>query len=554
MSKNTLMGYSLPVTSRAGWFRAGGDGYSPPVESREDTRHDEPAGEHRSFWIATTPRTSYPPLDRDLEADVAIVGGGIVGITVGTLLAKAGRRVALLEAGRVVDGVTGHTTAKVTSLHTLIYAELEQRLGRDAARLYGEANETALDMIRRLCRDHEIDCELSETSAYTFATADDDVEQLEREVEAALSAGLPASFVEEPPIPFETSGAVRFSGQAQFHPRRYLLPLVAQLEASGGLVFERSRVVDVDGGTPCRVRTDDGHVVTAESVILATQAPILDAKLLVARARAARGYALAVEAGDQLPDGMFISASTPSHSVRTARFEGRDVLVVSGEGHPVGEPGAHGARAHWEELERWAREKLGAGSVLYRWSTQDLYALDRRPFIGAIDRHSRIFAATAFGGWGMTTGTVAGMLLQDLVLELENPWAELYDPGRLEPRTLPALVAKGAHDAKRLIGDRLGQDEPAEAVVELEPEEGQIVRIEGERLAVSRSPEGTLRAVSAVCTHLGCVVSWNDAERSWDCPCHGSRFAATGEVLQGPATTPLADRSELLAAVPVHGR
>jgi glycine/D-amino acid oxidase-like deaminating enzyme/nitrite reductase/ring-hydroxylating ferredoxin subunit len=505
-----------------------------------------------SFWIATTPPTSYAPLDRDLDVDVAVVGGGIVGITTALLLAQAGRTVALLEADRVVGGVTGHTTAKVTSLHTLIYAELARRHGEDAARLYGEANEAGLDMIRRLCREHEIDCELRETSAYTFATSDEDVERLEQEVEAALAAGLPASFADEPPVPFATSGAVRFSGQAQFHPRKYLLPLVSELEQAGGQAFEHSRVVDVERGTPCRVRTDADHVVTAESVVIATQAPILDSKLLVARARASRGYALVLEAGETLPDGMFISASTPSHSVRTATFEGRDVLVVSGEGHPVGEPGPDGARAHWEQLERWAREQLGAGDALFRWSTQDLYSLDRRPFIGAIDGRSRIFAATAFGGWGMTTGTVAGMLLRDLILELESPWADLFDPGRLEPKALPALVAKGAHDAKRLIGDRLGHDEPVDAVIELEPDEGRIVRVEGERLAVSRDAEGALHAVSAVCTHLGCVVSWNDAEASWDCPCHGSRFAATGEVLQGPATTPLADRSELLAAVQAH--
>src|SRR6188472_373571 len=270
-----------------------------------------------SLWVATSLSTSYPALDRDLEVDVAVVGGGIVGITTALLLAQDGRTVALVEADRVINGVTGHTTAKVTSLHTLIYAELAERLDQDAARLYGEANEAGLDTIRRLCREHEIECELRDTSAYTFATSDDEVERLEREVETAVSVGLPASFVDEPRLPFPTSGAVRFSGQAQLHPRKYLLPLVTQLESAGGQVFERSRVVDIERGTPSRVRTDAGHVVTAESVVVATHAPILDAKLLVARSRASRGYALALEAGDALPDGMFISASTPSHSVRT---------------------------------------------------------------------------------------------------------------------------------------------------------------------------------------------------------------------------------------------
>ncbi len=500
----------------------------------------------RSFWIATAPARSYPALENDVDVDVAVIGAGIVGVTTATLLEAAGRKVALLEAGRVVSGVTGHTTAKVTSLHTLIYDELTRTRGRDAARLYGEANEAALAMIRRLCREHAIECELSETDAYTFAALEGDVEKVEQEVEAALAVALPASHVDDVPVPFATHGAVRFAGQAQFHPRKYLLALTAQLEAAGALVFERSRVVDIEAGTPCRIHTAAGHVVSAGTVIVATHAPIVDKKLLVARAKAQRGYALAVETREPL-EGMFISASSPSHSVRSAPFENRDVLIVSGEGHPVGEPGDDGARSHWQRLERWAHDELGAGDVLFRWSTQDYSSLDRLPFIGAIDERARIFTATAFGGWGMTSGTVAGMLLRDLVVELDNPWTELYDPARLELGSLPALVTKGAHDAKRLVGDRLRGDEHADAVADIAAGQGQIVQDGGERLAVSRDGDGALRAVSAVCTHLGCIVAWNDAEQSWDCPCHGSRFASTGDVLQGPATQPLADKSNALA-------
>ena len=382
-------------------------------------------------------------------------------------------------------GVTGHTTAKVTSLHTLIYHELTRTRGRDAARLYGEANEAALATIRRLCREHAIDCELSETHAYTFAAAEADVEQLDQEVEAALAIALPASHVDDVPLPFATHGAVRFAGQAQFHPRKYLLALTTRLENAGALVFERSRVIDIEAGTPCRVHTAAGHVVTANAVIVATHAPILDKKLLIARAKAERGYALAVETREPI-DGMFISASSPSHSVRSAPFKDRNVLIVSGEGHPVGEPGADGARSNWERLERWARDELGAGEVLFRWSTQDYSSLDRLPFIGAIDERARIFTATAFGGWGMTSGTVAAMLLRDLVVELDNPWTELYDPARLELRSLPALITKGAHDAKRLVGDRLRGDDHADAVADLAAGQGQIVHADGERLAVTR--------------------------------------------------------------------
>ena len=279
-------------------------------------------------------------------------------------------------------------------------------------------------------------------------------------------------------------------------------------------------------------------------MIVATHAPILDTKLLPARASVHRGYAMALEAGQQLPEGMFISASSPSHSVRVAPLEGREVLIVSGEGHPVGEPGDQGAREHWQQLERWATDQLGAGQVLYRWSTQDIYSLDRLPFIGALDESARIFTATGFGGWGMTGGTAAAMLLLRPRRGDREPMGDLYDPGRLELKALPALVGKGAHDAKRFVADRLRRN--GDDIAQIDAGSGQIIQLDGEKLAVSRKRDGTLHAVSAVCTHLGCIVDWNDAEHSWDCPCHGSRFAPTGAVLDGPATKPLADKSDLL--------
>ena len=504
----------------------------------------EDSNSPRSFWVATAPSSPHRSLDADLSVDVAVVGAGIVGVTAAVLLRAAGREVALIEAGRVAAGVTGHTTAKVSSLHTLIYDELTRSFGEDAARLYGEANEAGLAEIQRLVGEHTIDCELEDTAAHTFAAVEDDAEAIEREVAAALAVGLPASHLSSPPVPFPTFGAVRFDRQAQFHPRKYLLALLDQFETAGGHVYEQSRIVDIEAGRPSRLTSDARHVVTATDVIVATHVPIVDTKLLAARARVHRGYAIAIEAGEQLPEGMFISASSPSHSVRVAPFKGREVLIVSGEGHPVGEPGEQGAAGSWQRLERWASDQLGAGQVLYRWSTQDLYSLDRLPFIGALDERSRIFTATGFGGWGMTGGTAAAMLLRDLVEERENPGAALFDPGRLGLKALPPLVSKGAHDAKRLIADRLGGDDAD--ITQIAPGSGQIVKLDGERLAVSRTRDGSLHAVSAVCTHLRCIVSWNDAEHSWDCPCHGSRFAPTGEVLHGPATKPLADKSDLI--------
>jgi len=496
---------------------------------------------HASIWIATSAESAYPRLREDLRVDVAVIGAGIAGVTAAVLLRGAGRRVALLEAGRVGHGVTGHTTAKVTALHTLVYDELLGRHGREIAQGYAESQQAAIATVRRLAAEHGIDCDLTETSAYTFAESDRDREAVEAEARAAESLGLPARVHDDVPLPGAVAGAVVMTGQAQFHPRRYLLPLVATLPGDGSGVFEHTRVVGVDDGRPCRVATEAGPVVTADDVLVATSLPILDRGLFFARTTPHRGYALAMEAGTEVPEGMFVSASSPTHSVRTAPHQGRRLLILAGEGHPVGEE--PDPRERWRRLEEWGRGTLGAGPVRFRWSTQDHESLDRRPLIGRMTPASRhVLAATGFGGWGMSSGTLAGMLLADMVAERESPWAQVYDPVRLDVRSLPAFVKKGAHDARTLIGGRLRRGLDPDELAFVAPGEGRIVDADGEHLAVHRDEAGDLHIVSATCTHLGCIVAWNDAEASWDCPCHGSRFGPDGTVLNGPATAPLEAR------------
>lgn len=499
---------------------------------------------HESFWIGTTDRTSYPALSNDLRADVAIIGGGIVGIMAATFLKEAGKSVAVLEAGKIVEGVTGHTTAKVTSLHTLVYQELLSKFGAEKARIYGESNQLALEIIKQLCGQRSIECGLADTSAFTYASSQEQVSKIEQEVEASQSLGLPAAFYDELPLPFPIKAAVGFSGQLQFHPRRFLLPLAESLPGAGSHVFEQTRVLDVEEGQPCRVVTSNGTVVTADDVIVATNMPVVNKGLFFARATPSRGYALAMEVQPaDVPEGMFINAESPTHSVRPAVHEGKAVLILSGENHHVGE--ATDSRAHWDRLEEWGRNELGAGPVAFRWSTQDFYSPDKVPYIGKMLPGSHhLFTATGFSAWGMTHGVVAGKLLADLITGVDNEAAELYDPNRINVKTLPKFVKKGGHDAKRLLGDRL-QDDP-EDTLQIPRGEGQVVELGGEKVAVFRDEQGSLQALSAACTHLGCIVSWNNAERSWDCPCHGSRFASSGDVLHGPAVAPLESKQELL--------
>ena len=497
---------------------------------------------HGSFWIETSEAPRFPEPAEDLEVDVAIIGGGIVGIMSAVFLKEAGKKVAIVEAARLAQGVTGHTTAKVTSLHTLVYDELIGKFGEDKARLYAESNQAAIGIITELCEMRGLDCELKESAAYTYTVKDDYVSKIEKEAEAALSLGLPAQYLEEIPLPFPVKAAVRFTDQAEFHPRKFLLPLAAEVPGEGSHVFENTRVIDVDQGDVCHLKTQTGTRISARDVIVATNIPIVDKGFFFARAEPSRGYALAMDVpDDRVPPGMFINVGAPTHSVRPAPYEGRNVLILAGEGHHVGEGGVHSE--HWDRLEDWARGELGATDVLYRWSTQDYYSLDKVPFIGRMSPGSdNLYTATGFSAWGMTNGVVAGRLLADLISGVANPWAKLYDPSRINIKSLPKFVKKGGHDAKRLVGDRLKGGLDEEQTGALAPGAGAVFDIDGEKVAVHRDDEGTLHARSATCTHLGCIVAWNDAERSWDCPCHGSRFAAGGDVLQGPARIPLEER------------
>ena len=486
--------------------------------------------ESRSLWIATGPEPpARPELDRDIEADVVVVGGGIVGITTALLLKEAGARVVLLEADRLAEGVSGHTTGKVSSQHGMIYARLAQRFGADAARTYGSANEAALAWIARRVEADAIDCDFRRRAAYAYGER----ERAEREAAAAIDAGLPATLVEETPLPYAVEAAVRFDDQAEFHAHKYLHALAARLEGDGCEVFERSRAAEVDAYEQPTVKTPGGRVV-AGHVVLATHLPFPDRTLAFARAHPHRSYALACRIAGPPPEGMFISAGSPTRSIRGVPLDGEELLLVGGEGHRTGTGGDTERR--YAALEAFAREHWDVDSVAYRWSSQDTTTIDTLPYAGRATPFSdRVLMATGFAKWGLTGGTAAAMILADAILGNDNPWAALFDPNRLRPRASVArFVEENAKAGVRFAADRITK-RGTRPIDDLAPGEGDIVSLDGEKVAGHRRDDGRLVAVSSTCTHLGCQVNWNRAERSWDCPCHGSRFAPDGEVLHGPA-------------------
>jgi len=496
-------------------------------------------GTAASLWLHESPVTTYPQLDGDLSVDVAIVGGGIVGLTAATLLKRAGATVAVIEAGRVARGVSGHTTAKVTSLHGLRYSGLASSWSEEAARAYAESNQVGVEGIAQLVEEEAIDCDFERVPAYVYAETSERVRAVEREADAARVAGLDATLVREVDLPFPVQTAVRLGDQAQFDPYRYLTALARGIPGEGSHLLERTRALDVDEGEPCRVRTAQGSIVAGD-VILATLIPFLDRGGYFARSRPERSYLIAYEADRPTAlGGMYLSAEEPTRSLRTATRGGRRLTLVGGEGHTTGQE-AHAAE-HVLRLERFAQEHFGPGTVVNHWSSQDFTSKIGVPFVGRLTPlSSRVHVATAFGKWGMSAGTAAALILSDAIMRRPNLWAWLYDPNRLRPASgLASLLGHNLGVARRFASGRLA---PPAAGPEsgLEPGEGRVVRSGTRLVGVSRGSDGEVRRVSAVCTHLGCVVAWNDAEESWDCPCHGSRFDAAGNVLQGPAVEGLA--------------
>lgn len=389
--------------------------------------------EHRrSIWLDGLEKR-YPPLKGEHRAQVVVVGGGITGLTTALLLREAGFTVALLEAKQIVTGVTGYTTAKLTVAHDLIYSRLRRELGEKMTQLYANANLTALNWVKETVRTHRIDCDLETAPALVYATTDAERELLLIEQAAAAAAGLEAAYVPDTQTDFAPHGALYYADQAHFHPRKYLLSLARLYTAAGGEIYEQTRVEAVEEkGSQVIVRTTGGAQVTAEHAVISSHFPIYDPALYYARLTPHRSYALAAEITDEIPSEMYIGIGDRGHSLRPQRSGDNTYLIVSGAGHRAGQGADTVAR--YRQLYEWTDSRFCVTSSAYFWSTQDNRTPDGVPYIGQISpRSERVWLATGYGGWGMTNGTAAAMLLTDLIQGKNNVWQELYDPNRPVP-------------------------------------------------------------------------------------------------------------------------
>ncbi|HEX6887839.1 MAG TPA: FAD-dependent oxidoreductase [Candidatus Nanopelagicales bacterium] len=503
-------------------------------------------GAHRSFWmegLGDLPEAAPPTAPTLLPADpvdLVVAGAGITGLSTALLAQEAGLRVAVLEATELLESaVTARSTVKLTIGHGALFAKIAASRGDDVAVAYARANQVGFDTMLRLAEELGIDCELEGGLAHdVYAEREDEVAQVATVARIARLAGLSVADTPSTPLPVPTTAVASFADQAQLHPGRYLLGLARAFTDAGGTLVEGVRVLDVEeDGEGCTVSTTQGSV-RAGNVVVATQYPILDRGAQFARTSTRRSYAIAGILPGGVSAGMTINVGSPTHSTRTAQRDGEQYLVVVGEGHPVGR--ADDSAQRWDRLAQWAAEYYDVNDVRFHWSAQETNTSDHVPFIGrTAPGTKRVFTATGFSGWGMTNGTAAALLLTALVQGQEHEWTSLFDAGRaLKERPHRDDLTQNAQVAATWVKDRLHRP-PAADRVALVPGEAAILTVEGHKCAVHRDDSGVLHSVSATCTHLGCTVAWNTAERSWDCPCHGSRFSPDGQVLQAPATKPL---------------
>lgn len=480
-------------------------------------------------------------------ADVVVVGAGIAGLTTAYLLAREGRQVVVLESGEIGSGETGRTTAHLSNALDDRYTRLEQLFGPEGAQLAAQSHGAAIDLIEQIVRDEHIDCDFERVAGYLFLPKDGNPQELAEELAAAHRAGLTQvqHLPDSPTIGFRTGECLVFPGQGQFHILKYLHGLAGAVTRLGGRIVTHSHVTQVQGGAQASVTTAAGEQVAARAIVLATNTPVIDRVVMHTKQAAYRTYALAA----RIPHGavtkaLYWDTPDPYHYIRLQEVPGAqdpayDLLIIGGEDHKTGHDDPE---TRLRCLEDWARAHFPMiESIDYRWSGQVLEPNDSLGYAGRnpLD-DDNVYLITGDSGHGMTHGTLGARIITDLIGERPNPWAALYDPGRVTLKPAAALefarenLVVAADYTNLVTGGDVAREE------EIQPGTGAVLRRGLTKVAVYRDPQGQTHTCSAICPHLGCVVHWNGLESSWDCPCHGSRFDSYGHLLNGPANQDLA--------------
>jgi glycine/D-amino acid oxidase-like deaminating enzyme/nitrite reductase/ring-hydroxylating ferredoxin subunit len=493
----------------------------------------------RSIWHDTVHKTGHPALDGAVSTDVCVVGAGISGLTTALLQQRDGRRVVVLEAETVGAGATGGTSAHVTHVPDLRYAKMTDQIGIEAARVFAAEARAAFRTMHEFARRSPVDCDWSGVPAYLYAESVEDADQLEQEAEAARELGVGAILTESLPLLFPVRAAILFPGQARFHPLNYLEGLARQFTAAGGRLFEHTRVGDwSEKGERVRIESDGG-VVDAGAAVLATHVP-LGLNVLQAQVAPYQSYVVALRVREQVPDALYWDMAVPYHYLRRCLgWDDQELLLVGGEDRKSGHE--QDPAMCYERLEAFARTRFSVREVVERWAAQYYEPADGLPYVGRSALSERVYVATGYSGTGLVLGTLAARVLHDALHGHETEIARLVAATRIQPfAAARKVVSENLDVAVRLVGDRLaGWSGSLEGLAN---GEGRLVECDGHRLAVYRDESGAFHARSPVCTHMGCIVQWNRVERTWDCPCHGGRYAPNGDVIGGPPLSALEGR------------
>ncbi|HWI16661.1 MAG TPA: FAD-dependent oxidoreductase [Vicinamibacterales bacterium] len=494
-----------------------------------------------SVWAATVKLPSYAPLTTSVSADVCVIGAGISGLSTAYLLARAGKRVVVLDDGAIGGGMTGVTTAHLVNALDDRFFELERLHGERGARLAAESHSAAIDQVEQIVAREGIACDFARVDGYLALAPEHDASLLDRELEALHRAGLTGvTKVARAPFAFDSGPCLHFPRQAQFHPLKYLAGLAEAIERAGGQIYCGTHATNIDGGKAAKVATGHGATVMAGAIVVATNTPVNDLVVVHTKQAPYMTYVVgALVPKGALPAALFWDTGDPYHYVRI--HEGidaaHDLLIVGGEDHKSGQ--AEDIADRHARLEAWSRQRYPSmGEVAYRWGGQVMEPHDGLAFIGRnpLD-HDNVYTVTGDSGNGMTHGTIGGMLITDLILGRENPWRALYDPGRVTLRATGTFTREAVNMAAQ-YADWVTPGDVAD-VDQIAKDTGAVIRRGALKVAVYRDPTGAVHECSAICPHLGCIVAWNPAEKTWDCPCHGSRFDKFGEVINGPANAGL---------------
>lgn len=492
----------------------------------------------QSYWIASVQFPQFEQLNDDIDVDVAIIGGGIVGIASAFMLKQSGLKVAVLEAAKILHGTTGYTTGKITAQHDIIYTTIKANMSQENAQQYADANKAAILAIHESIKQNNIQCDFSWQPAYIYTQDEKEIKTIQDEANLAASLGFKASYLEEIPLPIDVKAALRFDDQAQFHPLKYLLAVANLIPDGGSHIYENVIAMDIQKENGYLVTTNTGRRVKAPHVIIASHYPFHDGGgQYFTRLHPNRSYALGIKIKEKFPGGIYITAEDPARSFRSTPLpDGGELVLVVGEHHNTGQ--SPDTSVHYQNLLETAESLFTLDEVLYRWSAQDYITMDQVPYIGSLSPDTPgIYVATGFRKWGISTSVAAAMIIKDYINGKDNPWAPVFDPTRFKPDAATDKVMVQKTDlAKKMTDSKLM---PSASKDDIPLGTAMVSDTNGKRIGTFKDSQDGFHTVELVCTHMGCEPQWDSAEQSWDCPCHGSRFTYDGDLIEGPAKQPL---------------